>query len=130
MACLIVLLVSIVSIQPQPYHSYSIDDVTYYLSETEIHAARLYGWLLPDTHPTCVAPPAHLARDVDFWIPLQGPFGGWAYSIEVDPTDDEVAYAGMKRGLFKTVDAGESWFSVDETLDSLNLYNTMELYSI
>jgi hypothetical protein len=131
----LILLSSIIATQAQeqPYHLYSVGDVTY-LSEKEANLERLYGWLLPE--PSGMeAPPVpwvspHSPRDVDFWVPLQGPYGGWAYSIEVDPNDVNVAYAGMKRGLFKTVDGGESWFRIDQTLDSLNLYNTMELYSL
>jgi photosystem II stability/assembly factor-like uncharacterized protein len=43
------------------------------------------------------------------WTPL-GPFGGTVTALAVDPGNPQVVYAGtFGRGLFKSLDAGETW---------------------
>lgn len=40
---------------------------------------------------------------------LQGPFGGTIYTLEFDPADPSIVYAGTQNGLFRSLDGGQSW---------------------
>jgi len=36
----------------------------------------------------------------------------WFFSLAIDPHDSTTVYAGTSRGIFKSLDAGESWFPI------------------
>jgi hypothetical protein len=46
------------------------------------------------------------------------------YSMAVDPTNPNVIYAGTyDGGMYKSVDAGESWFRISKGLPNPNVYS-------
>ena len=62
---------------------------------------------------TLVSSAGLLRAGDDAWTSI-GPHGaghfGWALAI--DPVDPQILFAGMARGLYKSLDAGESWKAV------------------
>jgi len=36
----------------------------------------------------------------------------WTYSLAIDPQDSNIVYAGTNRGIFESIDAGDSWFAI------------------
>lgn len=55
------------------------------------------------------------------WI---GPYGGSVLSMVVDPFNPQVVYAGtVGSGIFKTVDGGSSWSSINNGLANLQIYS-------
>jgi photosystem II stability/assembly factor-like uncharacterized protein len=49
---------------------------------------------------------------VDQWVQTNGPQGGVINSIEIDPANPDVLYAGGVGGMFKSTDAGTNWRSM------------------
>ncbi len=47
--------------------------------------------------------------DSDDWIQTNGPYGGIIHTIEVDPVQPNVLFAGGAGGIFKSIDSGVSW---------------------
>jgi photosystem II stability/assembly factor-like uncharacterized protein len=55
------------------------------------------------------------------WI---GPYGGTIVATAIDPFNPLVAYAGsFGSGIFKTIDGGNNWFSVNRGLANLEIYS-------
>jgi len=46
----------------------------------------------------------------------QGINGASISRVAIDPSDSDVVYAASNRGIFKSVDAGESWFEINDGL--------------
>src|SRR5215831_20146593 len=46
----------------------------------------------------------------------QGISGASISRVAVDPSDSDVVYASSNRGIFKSTDAGESWFEINDGL--------------
>ena len=52
------------------------------------------------------------------WVQTHGPFGGMINTIEIDPHNPDVLYAGGTGGcVFKTVDGGATWVMLDEIIN-------------
>lgn len=47
-------------------------------------------------------------------LPNKGLAQGRVYSIAVDPANPKVLYAGMRQGVFKTLDSGNSWRQISD----------------
>jgi photosystem II stability/assembly factor-like uncharacterized protein len=55
------------------------------------------------------------------WI---GPYGGTVIAIAYDPTNPQIVYAGtFGSGVFKSLDGGLTWTSVNRGLANLNIYS-------
>jgi photosystem II stability/assembly factor-like uncharacterized protein len=49
------------------------------------------------------------------WVSLGGPPGGLGYDIRMRPDDPDVMYVTVSPGgIFKSIDGGQTWFSVNE----------------
>jgi photosystem II stability/assembly factor-like uncharacterized protein len=62
-----------------------------------------------------------VSYDLTGWI---GPYGGTIVTTAVDPTNPMVIYAGtFGTGVFKSVDGGENWFSINQGIYNLQIYS-------
>ena len=55
--------------------------------------------------------------DSDIWVQTNGPYGGIIHTIEVDPNQPNILYAGGAGGVFKSVDSGETWNNLPRFLE-------------
>ncbi len=67
-------------------------------------------------------------------LPNEGLPEGRVYSLAVDPSDPQVLYAGLRPGVFKTMDGGQSWKSVTDLVEdavvTVNAGDPSQLYAI
>jgi photosystem II stability/assembly factor-like uncharacterized protein len=54
-----------------------------------------------------------------------GPFGGRVFSIEIDPVNNNIIFAGTSNGIFRSTDAGLHWqlsFAAGHAIPSISIY--------
>ncbi len=51
------------------------------------------------------------------WVQTNGPFGGIIHTIEIDPDQPNVIYAGGAGGVFKSTDSGTTWSNMPRFLE-------------
>ncbi len=54
--------------------------------------------------------------DSDEWVQTNGPYGGIIHTIEVDPTQPNVLFAGGAGGVFRSNDSGVTWGNLPKFL--------------
>jgi len=54
--------------------------------------------------------------EVTDWVQTNGPFGGLIHTIEIDPNQPNVIYAGGAGGIFKSYDSGVTWSNLPRFL--------------
>jgi photosystem II stability/assembly factor-like uncharacterized protein len=68
------------------------------------------------------------------WLPNEGLPEGRVYSLAVDPSNPKVVYAGLREGVFKTTDGGQSWTQVTDQVEdavvTVNAGNPNEVYAV
>jgi photosystem II stability/assembly factor-like uncharacterized protein len=50
-------------------------------------------------------------------LPNEGLPEGRVYSLAVDPSNTQILYAGLRQGVFKTMDGGQSWKSITDLVE-------------
>lgn len=67
-------------------------------------------------------------------LPNAGLPEGRIYSLAADPSNPEVLYAGLRGGVFKTIDSGETWSPVtslvEDAVVSVNAAKPKEIYAV
>jgi photosystem II stability/assembly factor-like uncharacterized protein len=68
-----------------------------------------------------VIDPVPVLAQNDIWI-THGPFGGDVKALILDRANTSVVYAGLEaKGIWKSVDGGQNWFSANEGLGDLHI---------
>jgi len=69
-----------------------------------------------EDYPDLPAVPAYQSLP---WVPTGGPVGGLGYDIRMDPRNPDVMYVtDAWAGAFKSVDAGKTWFPINNGITS------------
>ncbi|HHS96757.1 MAG TPA: DUF1080 domain-containing protein, partial [Chloroflexi bacterium] len=70
----------------------------------------------PETAPAVGGIPAYQA---DSWVRLGGPPGGLGYDIRMQPDNPDIMYVtDAFAGFFKSTDGGQSWFPINEGIET------------
>jgi photosystem II stability/assembly factor-like uncharacterized protein len=65
------------------------------------------------------------SNDFRPWVKTNGPYGGNIHTIEFDPLDPNVIYAGGKGGVLKSTDNGTNWSKTGEFLFGSKISNSI-----
>ena len=76
----------------------------------------------PTTKPVVVVPAIASSGSSSSWVQTNGPQGGVINTIEVDPVNPKLIYAGGAGGIYKSINAGERW---DQLSHFLTTYGTV-----
>jgi hypothetical protein len=77
---------------------------------------------IPTTLPT--VEPGVPAYQFTTWVSTGGPPGGLGYDIRMDPRNPDVMYVtDAQTGVFKSLDAGETWFPINDGITTRTGYS-------
>ncbi len=65
--------------------------------------------------PQIPIPVSVTGNDSEQWVQTNGPYGGGIDTIEINPKNPDILYAGGQGGLFKTTDRGKHWKRILKT---------------
>jgi len=65
------------------------------------------------------------SNNLTTWVKTNGPYGGNIFTIEFDPNDPDIIYAGGKGGVFRSTDEGTTWVKLGEFLFGSKISNSI-----